>query len=107
MAAGLLAFSSRQFALTIKHACVKSKHDVCIRYVEVWELKLYFYPSAGGFRKKKTDLSFSASHYFSFLSKRSGRRMPAQRSALHSLHIETQSTAAISSRTIAVLPGTW
>ena len=23
-------------------------------YVEVWELKLYFYPSAGGFKKKHT-----------------------------------------------------
>ena len=48
MAAGLLAFSSRQFALTIKHG------------------------------------PLSASHYFSFLSKRSGRRMPpAERSALY------------------------
>ena len=47
MAAGLLAFSSRQFALAINHE------------------------------------PLSASHYFSFLSKRSGRRMPpAERSAL-------------------------
>ena len=48
-AAGLLAFSSRQFARTIK-----------------------------------LDFSLSASHYFSFLSERSGRRMqPAERSALY------------------------
>ena len=48
MAAGLLAFSSRQFALTINHE------------------------------------PLSASHYFLFLSKRSGRRMPpAERSALY------------------------
>ena len=34
------------------------------------------------------DLSLSASHYFSFLSKRSGRRMPpAERSALHFQYI--------------------
>ena len=47
VAAGLLAFSSRQFALTINHG------------------------------------PLSASHYFSSLSKRSGRRMPpAERSAL-------------------------
>ena len=47
--AGLLAFSSRQFALTF---------------------------------------SLSASHYFSFLSKRNGRRMPpAERSALHFQYI--------------------
>ena len=48
MAAGLLAFSSRQFALTINHE------------------------------------PLSASHYFSFLSKGSGWRMPpAERSALY------------------------
>ena len=48
MAAGLLAFSSRQFALAINHE------------------------------------PLSASHYFSFLSKRSGRRMPpAERSAFY------------------------
>ena len=48
MAARLLAFSSRQFALTINHG------------------------------------PLFASHYFSFLSKRSGRRMPpAERSALY------------------------
>ena len=50
MAAGLLAFSSRQFALAINHE------------------------------------PLSASHYFSFLSKRSGRRMPpAERSALYTI----------------------
>ena len=48
MVAGFLAFSRRQFALTISH------------------------------------IPLSASHYFSFLSKRSGRRMPpAERSALY------------------------
>ena len=26
---------------------------MCALFVEVWELKLYFYPSAGGFEKKK------------------------------------------------------
>ena len=52
MAAGLLAFSSRQFALTN----------------QAWTFSL------------------SASHYFSFLSKRSGRRMPpAERNALYTL----------------------
>ena len=33
-------------------AWVKSKHDMYL-IVEVWELKLYFYPSAGGLKKKK------------------------------------------------------
>ena len=33
-------------------AGVKSKHDMYL-IVEVWELKLYFYPSAGGLKKKK------------------------------------------------------
>ena len=34
-------------------AWVKSKHDVYqgISYVDVWELKLYFFPSAGGLKK--------------------------------------------------------
>ena len=51
MVAGLLAFSSRQCALTINHG------------------------------------PLSASHYFPFLSKRSGRRMPpAERSALYNIH---------------------
>ena len=27
-------------------------HTTCIWYVEVWKLKLYFYPSAGRFKKK-------------------------------------------------------
>ena len=27
--------------------------NTCIRYVQVWELKLYFYPSAGGLKKKQ------------------------------------------------------
>ena len=53
-AAGFLAFSSRQFALTIKH------------------------------------LSLSALHYFAFLSKSGGRRMPpAERSALYILLVHT------------------
>ena len=30
----------------------KLKTRICFRYVEVWELKLYFYPSAGGLKKK-------------------------------------------------------
>ena len=29
-----------------------NRNTTCICYVEVWELKLYFYPSAGGFTKK-------------------------------------------------------
>ena len=28
----------------------------CIWYVEVWEPELYFYPSAGGFKKKQNDV---------------------------------------------------
>ena len=28
-------------------------NTTCMWYVEVWELQLYFYPSAGGFKKKK------------------------------------------------------
>ena len=36
-------------------AWVESKHDMHLihTYVEVWELKLYFYPPAGGLKKKK------------------------------------------------------
>ena len=57
MAAGLLAFSCRQFALTIN---------------QTWTF------------------SYSASHYFSFLAIRSGRRMPpAERSALYNLQHTT------------------
>ena len=29
-----------------------NRNTTCIRYLEVWELKLYFYPSAGGFSFK-------------------------------------------------------
>ena len=41
-------------AVVATGAWVKSKRDMyLILYVEVWELKLYFYPSAGGLKKKK------------------------------------------------------
>ena len=35
------------------HCCCNFLNTACIWYMEVWELKLYFYPSAGGFKKKK------------------------------------------------------
>ena len=40
------------------------------------------------FLQSSMDFSFSASHHFSFPSKRSGRRMPpAERSALYTVHV--------------------
>ena len=33
--------------------------NTCIWYVEVWELKLYFYPSAWGLKKKRKAMQFS------------------------------------------------
>ena len=33
-----------------------NRNTPCILYVEVWELMLYFYPSAGGFKKQKSVL---------------------------------------------------
>ena len=39
-------------AVVATGAWVKSKHNVSDTW-KVWELKLYFYPSAGGFKKIK------------------------------------------------------
>ena len=39
-------------AVVATGAWVKSKHDMYLTR-KVWELELYFYPSAGGFKKKR------------------------------------------------------
>ena len=67
--------------------------NTCIWYVEVWELKLYFYPSAGGWKnysKKKVDennllltwvsITYSIvvlKYYVSALKQRSQGKLPA------------------------------
>ena len=51
-----------------------------------WQRGSWYFQVAGLHLQSSMDFSFSTPHYFSFLSKRSGRRMPpAERSALHVL----------------------
>ena len=39
-----------------------NRNTTCIWYVEVWEPKLYFYPSARGFKKKKKKKNLGVEH---------------------------------------------
>ena len=43
---------SQQRELLLHRERGLNRNTKCIWYVEVWELKLYFYPSAGGLQKK-------------------------------------------------------
>ena len=50
-----LCFSNTSFShqFPVEQSCLVWLCDACIWYVEGWELKLYFYPSAGGLKKKE------------------------------------------------------